>query len=249
MIKIYLGNLGSGKTVYAVKEMADNVTDRKFYTNIITNNVPNVIHITPENVILKIPNNSAKSGFKMKLNTDFWMEQKKHLYLVWDEIHLTANSRSSLSSVNMVLSRFISMGRRIVGIDKRGYGHFIFIAQSERTVDANIRDLANEIYYFRSIWTVECEMCHFRIVTNSDRQQIGKCLKCGSWKILKKDISISVFVFAQKKNLSAWECYYGFRNGLPHITTEKFVINNIENYFKYYDTLQMEDIWNDYIDS
>lgn len=249
MIKIYLGNLGSGKSVYAIREMVLNKTDRKVYTNLVAYNIDNVIHIRPENVILKIPDKTKKKGFKLDLNINFWLKQKKPLHIVWDEIHLTANSRSSTSSSNMVISRFISMGRRVVGMDKRGYGHLIFIAQSERTVDSNIRDLANEIYYFRSIWTIECEDCGFKIITNSDKQQIEKCLNCKSWKVLKKDIEISVFVLAQKKNLSAWECYYGFRNGMKNMTSEQFIIKDIEEYFKYYDTLQMTDIWNDYISS
>lgn len=239
MIRIFLGNLGSGKSANAVRELYKDESDRVTYTNLLTSGLNNVVHIKPEYIIKKIVKR-GKTSFD--LNIKYWKKQKKPLNILWDEIHLTANSRMSMTKVNMVLSRFISMARRITGFDKRGYGHFTFIAQKERTIDVNIKDLANEIVYHISHWVLTCEECGLKFEVNSEMQQIDKCFKCGSWKILKSNLTIEVLKF------NNWEKYYKWVEGMKgKLYFERTLVTDIEKYFKLYDTMQMSDMWENYI--
>lgn len=244
MIKIFLGQLGSGKSASMVRELMNDKSGRVTYTNLITKNIKNVIHIKPEMVIMKTKVSKSKNVDKMvfELNKDFWAKQKKPLNVVWDEIHLTANARSSMSKVNMILSRFIAMARRITGFDKRGYGHLIFIAQTERTIDVNIRDLASEIRYHIGHWVIQCEDCGIKLVTNSERQQVEICLQCGSFNILKSDFKVEV------RKFNSWDNYFNYRLNIKgNWNFERYIIPDIEKYFGYYDTMQMTDMWENYI--
>ena len=241
MIRIFLGNLGSGKTLSAVRELALDNSGRKTYTNISVRGIKNAVHIKPEYVIKK--EEDEKGKLKLDLNTEYWNQQKKPLNLLWDEVHLTANSRRSMSSINQVFSKFIAMGRRIVGFDKRGYGCLTFIAQAERTIDRNIKELANEIRYHVSYWYIECNSCKSKIIVSSEMEQFSKCTKCGSWEIERKGLQIEV------KRYKSWANYLN-----SQIDTKKhkwhfdrFMLYDAEDYYKYYETLQMEDIWGDYI--
>ena len=239
MIRIFLGNLGSGKSVSAIRELVHNPNGRTTYTNIITKGIQNVVTIKPQDIIKKIGEDKKPS---FDLNIEYWNKQKKPLNILWDEIHLTANSRMSMSKINMVLSRFIAMARRITGFDKRGYGSFTFVAQKERTIDVNIRDLTNEIVYHISHWVVECEECGTKVLTNSESPQMNKCVVCSSWKLEKKGM------FIEKLSFSEWDSFYAWSvhmKGKFYDSRQR--INDIEDYFKYYDTMQIENVWENYL--
>lgn len=239
MIRIFLGNLGSGKSANAVRELCLDYSGRKTYTNLLTHGIPDIIHIKPDYVIKKVIKDKKTS---FDLNSEFWQKQKKPLNILWDEIHLTANSRMSMTKINMVLSRFIAMARRITGFDKRGYGHLTFIAQKERTIDVNIKDLANEIIYHVAHWVIRCEECGSRVAVNSDMQQIERCIRCGSWAILKENLQIEILKFNE------WNKFYAWSQGLKgKFYFNRYMITDIEEYFGYYDTLQMTDMWESYI--
>lgn len=239
VIRVFLGNLGSGKSVNAVREMFMEKSGRVTYTNIFTTGVDNIVHITPDNIIKKVVDGKKVN---LELNKEYWENQKKPLNILWDEIHLTANARMSMTKVNMVLSRFIAMARRITGFDKRGYGTFTFVAQKERTIDVNIRDLVNEIVYHISHWVIYCEDCGSSFLVNSEMQITNKCASCGSWKIIRRDLKIEVFKF------KSWNDYFNWcekMKGKWHFSRE--LIIDIEDYFKHYDTLQMTDLWENYL--
>jgi len=231
--------------------MVNDQSDRKYYTNIKTFHTKNTVQIKPSDVILKkvVSVKEKKDGtieekIKYTFNKDFWIKQKKPLNIVWDEIHLTANARTSQSSVNQAFSRFIAMGRRITGFDERGYGHFVFIAQTERTIDVNIRELATEIRYHRMYWVLTCKQCKFKLRVNSDMEEIEKCLSCGHWKLIRSGFIIRVFRF------NKWGNYLKFREGWKgRFYFEKYEIRDIEKYFKNYNTHQMEDMWDDYFNN
>lgn len=239
MIIIFLGNLGSGKTLNAVRTIVNDKSDRKTYTNIGLKKYKHFYKIKPQDVILKEKDEKGKE--KLDLNVKFWQKQKKPLNIIWDEVHLTANARSSMTKANMVISRFIAMARRIVGFDKRGYGHLIFIAQSERTIDANIRDLVNEIDYHIGHWVLRCSDCGHNQSWNSQMHVMEKCLNCDSPVIEKTDFTTEVLKF------KSWDSYYKFILMGSKLYFERILIEDIEDYFKYYDTLQFENIWENYI--
>lgn len=241
MIRVFLGNLGSGKSACAVKEIADDTSNLKTYTNLVLKGVRNTVFIKPSDIIEVISQKGRKKDI-YKLNIGYWEKQKKPLNVLWDEVHLTASSRRSSSKPNVILSQFMAMARRITGFDKRGYGFFTFIAQKERTIDVNIRELANEIVYHVSYWKITCEDCGRYIYWNSEKQHLRKCLNCGSWKILKSDIHVLRIFF------NDWEKYYNWVEHAPgrwHFKREW--IFDIEHYFHNYDTMQISNIWDSYI--
>lgn len=247
MIRIYLGKLGSAKTVSAIREIANDQSGRTNYTN-IRNNLSNSTLIKGNDIIKKtlIKTKQKRDGsveeiYKYEFNLDFWQKQKKPLNIVWDEIHLVANSRDSQTKLNKCMSRFLSMGRRIVGSDDAGYGHFIFIAQSSRTIDVNIRDLCNEVRYHIMHWISECKSCGKGRWVSSEIKEIEFCVFCGSWKLLRKSFMVNVLKFHDfidyQKWYEGWGKYY----------FEKLWITDIENYFEHYNTHQIEGIFDDFV--
>jgi len=239
VIRIYLGNLGSGKSLHAVHDMMNDLSGRKTYTNLDTFKIPNAVHIKPEHVISKIPDGKK---IMFDLNLDYWNRQEKPLNLLWDEIHLTANSRGSMSKINIVFSRFISMARRITGFDHRGYGSFTFIAQKERTMDINIKDMASEIVYHIGHWIMKCEDCGARIQCSSEKPPYQRCIKCGSWNISKDHLLIEMNWFKNFDHYYAW-CV-GIKGKWMY---KRQLITDPEKYFKHYDTVQVTDVWNKYV--
>lgn len=238
MIRIFLGNLGSGKTASAVREILNDGSGKKTYSNVIIKGTDNYVNIKPQHVIKK-HFDGKKTVFD--LNTSYWEKQPKPLNILWDEVHLTANSRASMSRVNMVLSRFIAMARRITGFDERGYGHLTFVAQKDRTIDVNIRDLASEISYHKSMWVLRCKKCGFKLAVNSEMQQIERCVSCFSWDIVKENLSIIIYRF------NSWEKFYRWQVTDEKLYFKKEIILDIHEYFKNYDTMQLSDIWDKYI--
>lgn len=238
MIIIYLGNLGSGKTLHAVKDIIENPMNRKTYTNIILpHSIKKSVLIRPEHVIKKT---KVDKKIKYDLNMEYWNKQKKPLDVVWDEVHLTANSRMSMSKPNMVLSRFLAMARRITGFDKRGYGHFTFIAQKESTIDKNIKELANEFYYHIGYWTVTCEQCGNRFQTSSEDFIIRVCPVCNSGDIIRSDPLIRVIQFTNIDEFYSWSLGTGTKH-------RQYIIPNASDYYKYFDTLQASELWDNYV--
>lgn len=241
MIKIYLGKLGSGKTASCVREIIKDVTGRKTYSNIKLKGFSDrYVNIKPEYVIKKI--SEEKNKIKLELNKEYWMRQKKPLNIVWDEIHLTANSRASASRVNMVISKFIAMGRRITGFDEKGYGFLIFVAQNERTIDVNIRELTNEVYYHIGHWILSCKSCNSNIALNSEMPYYNRCPLCSSFDIFRHSFYVERLMFDKWVKFYEWslnkrnKTYFG-----------RVIISDIKDYFKFYDTMQMEDIWESYV--
>ena len=245
MIRIVLGNLGAGKTINAVREIVEDDSGMPIFTNIAVKGINNVYRINPSDVIKKEKDEKGKT--KYSLNIDFWIDQPKPLAIYWDEVHLSAgNSRSSMSHANKILSRFIAMGRRIVGMSEETglNGYMVYIAQSERTLDVNLRDLCNEIYYLVGMWVINCTECGQKLARNSDQKQLRRCIFCDSGKITITDHKTLIYEF------STWEGYIKFRMGMSgkHYSQPPKVIEDLKRYFKYYDTLQIADLWNDYLD-
>lgn len=242
MIRIYLGKLGSGKTVSAIREIKKDRSGRMNYTN-IGNKLSNSIIIKGSDIVTRKLIEVKKSGqevFKYEFNLNFWNQQKKPLNVVWDEIHLVANSRESQSKLNRAMSRFLSMGRRITGYDDSGYGHFIFIAQASRTIDVNIKDLCNEIRYHIMYWILECKKCHASVWVSSEMKEVEVCLYCGSWKLKRTNFKVQVFKF------SDWINYQKWIEGWGKFYFEKLWIMDIENYFGFYNTHQTETIFDEF---
>ena len=239
MIRIYLGNLGSGKTCSAVREMMKDGSNRVTYTNIAPKKHKHWKQILPENVITKTEDDKGK--VKLSLNKDFWANKPKPLNLIWDEIHLIAPSRRSSSSPNIILGQFIAMGRRIVGADRKGYGHLIFIAQSAESVDVAIRRLTNEIRYHIMNWLMTCDTCGLVLKTTSEDKEVENCPSCGGYQLFRHSFHLQVFTFKDFNTYLNWKAY-GEKS-----YSSKYWVTDIADFFPYYSTHQMESIWEDYL--
>ena len=247
MIRIYLGRLGSAKTVSTVRELSKDRSGRTTYTNINVKGIRNIKKIKGTDIIKKTlvsvkkkRDGTTEEVFKIEFNIDFWLKQKKPLNIVWDEIHFVANSRESQSKLNRVMGKFLSMGRRITGFDKKGYGHFIFIAQTSRTIDVNIKDLCNEIRYHILHWIIICINCNRQLWINSEMKEIEFCQFCGSWDLERTNFKVQIFRF------HTWVDYLRWEEGWGKYYFEKYWITDIEEYFSFYDTHQIENIFEDF---
>jgi len=243
-------SLGSGKTINAVSDVVHDKSGRVTYSNIEINGINNVKFIRPDHIIRKkiVGCKTKRDGTveqitKLDLNIDYWMKQKKALNILWDEIHLSGgNSRESMKKSNLIISRFLSMGRRICGFDDKGYGTLIFIAQTDRTIDVNIKDLANEIRYFVMHWELICRDCGLIIPTDTGKPVIDQCFRCNSWDLYRDNFISEVFYFLSYsdylKHVEGWEGKYYYK---------RTINPNISEYRKYYDTHQIQALWDEAI--
>ncbi len=241
-----MGKLGSGKSISAIREIANDKSGRMNYSN-IKNDLKNCKMIRGSDIIKKIlvstkekKDGSVEEKFKYEFNMAYWLKQKKPLNIIWDEIHFVANSRSSQSSLNKCMGKFLSSGRRIVGMDEGGYGHFIFLAQASRTIDVNIRDLCNEVRYHIMWWISECKMCGKGRWVTSEVKEVEFCIFCGSWKLLRRNFMVQVYKFYDFIDYQKWN------EGWGKFYFEKVWITDVEDYFEHYNTHQIEGIFDEF---
>lgn len=169
MIRISLGNVGSGKTASEVRELylrKDHITT---YSNIKTS-VKGAKLLTHDMILKKeqVSTKKTKQGetavYDFKVNVDFWQKVEKPLRIVLDEAHSITNARRSFSKINVVMNDWLSLIRRVVGQSESSQGEVVFITQLPNRIDSVIRDMATQIRY---------HLCHFH----------KRCLRCGSyWK-------------------------------------------------------------------
>ncbi len=154
MIRIVLGNVGSGKTAMAVRDMYHNKFQRKTFTNIKTP-LTNTVQINPNMIISQTIvdyKKNRKTGetepiYKKKLNIEFWKGIKEPINVILDEAHSIVNARRSMSSVNIILTDWLSLIRRILGQTQSGYGELVFITQLPKRIDIIARDMATNVQY------------------------------------------------------------------------------------------------------
>lgn len=234
MIRIYLGKLGSGKSLHAVKEMKHNKSKLLYHTNIAIN-FPRIRPLKENHIIEEFIGLDAKKKPKTdyRLNWGYWRSQKKPLHIIWDEIHLTASSRTSMSKKNLIMVEFVAMARRITGMDEAGYGTLTFIAQTDFSIEKYIRHLASEIIYHIMYWNQYCKDCGISERRNSEGRQTRNCNYCLSDNTKKETFFCVVYRFLSFLHYEAWSSGW---EGKWYESKE--VIVDIEEYFDDYDTLQ-----------
>ena len=252
MIILFLGNIGSGKSACAIRETRIN-SHMKYYTNIlpakpkITNNI---ITISSEMIIKKklVEMKKKRDGtqepvYKLELNKEFWTEEaERPLSVVIDEAHDFLNARKSMSKINEILTSFLALARRIVG-ETDAEGDLIFITQLDRRIDVICREMAHQIRWHVCHYYKTCNKCGMTWYENSDFPEKQKlCYKCGHYAIRKHSFRIEVFHYANIGVFDAWK-QFGMRT--HH---RRYFINNIEEYFPLYNTLQWSNLFCDLYD-
>lgn len=141
MIICLLGGIGSGKTLSAVKFIADN---RQFaLTNFKLKNIKDYHRIKVSDIIIK-----DEEKKKLVVNWDYWEKIRKSqtsfsIYL--DEIHNIIHSRRSMSRINILMSKWVSQIRKI--LSDHPTNHLYIISQTASKIDKDFRDLAQVIIY------------------------------------------------------------------------------------------------------
>ena len=243
MIRIFLGNIGSGKTAACVRELMINPTQRYTVSNIITKGIKNNIVIKPEWIVKKDVIGHKKNGeeiYKLKVNREFWEKlSKKHntLNVVIDEAHTILDSRRSMSTVSKCMNDWLSLLRRVLGKSPAGYGTLTLISQIDRRIDVNARELSTEIRYHMCHYSKRCKKCGLYWGENNETPDpLYTCPQCNSSRVEQFNFIIEVWHFTSMENYQAWKdfkakTYYKHYN-----------IMDIEKYFKHYNTLQWENL-------
>lgn len=241
MIRIHLGNIGSGKTLTLVREMYLNQDKLKYYTNVKTS-IKNNVLIDSSMIITKSPS-EKKGKFDYSLNTDYWKAQKKPLIVALDEAHSIVNSRRVMSKQNVLVSEWLALLRRVVNTSTRE-GELILITQFLHKIDINCREMATQIRFHIAHYRACCEHCHFYWRENSEFPKDLKrdfCPFCGSITV-KKDLCIEVFHFSGTDDY--WEFYFNKRKTYY----SHYILRNVDSYFPMYDTLQWDNLFSQYIE-
>lgn len=241
MISIFLGNLGSGKTVACVKYIADN-PQMKFYTNIHTS-MDNQVDITGDMIVKKEIISTKKNRstgeetvvYKESLNVDYWKNIKEPISVVIDEAHFIMNSRTSMSKKNQVVTEWLALLRRVLSTDPQQEGELILITQLPQRLDVIARDMATHIRYHISHWFRTCATCgEYWKETSEMPERARLCYHCNGSNLVKSDYMIEVYHFRNMLDFELWN-YRGEKKFYRH-----YMIHEIEKYFPLYNTLQWE---------
>ncbi len=245
MIRIILGNLGSGKTAFAVRQMAINLNNRKTYSNIQTS-LKNQIDISPDMIIKKEIvdyKKNKKTGekepiYKFALNMEYWKKIKEPINVTLDEAHTILNARRAMSKTNIIVSDWLSLLRRVLGSTDAGFGELTFISQLANRIDVIARDMATNIIYTICHYLKSCEICETTWQENSEMPEgYLICPVCSSGKIQKHTHRLEVWHFPNIQKFQMW-FNYGEKTFY-----KRYYVNDIEDYFGFYDTLQWDNLF------
>ena len=245
LIKIYLGNVGSGKTASAVREMFINENRKKTYSNIVTK-LKNQININPSMIIKQeiVDTKKKRSGelepvYKYKLNTEFWKSIKEPIDCIIDEAHSIINSRRAMSKINVIVTDWIALIRRVLGSSDEG--SLVFISQLERRLDPIARDMATQVRYHLMHYLKTCQECFLQWQEHSEMPEtLGICPRCRTNTLLKSNHTVEVWHFTSIQSYQFWKDY-GQDSFYKH-----YFIKDISKYFQYYSTLQWDNLFSEF---
>lgn len=242
MIRLYLGNIGSGKTLSMVREIVNNPA-HVYITNIKLKGVKNHIFLSADKIIKKELIGHKKSGqavYNYALNKEFWqnLDKSKIWHVVIDEAHTILNPRRSMSKINVIMTDFLAMLRRVVQSNESN-GNLTLITQLDRRLDIIAREMSTQVKYHRFHTRKRCACGFYVQEDNEVPEPLTDCIRCG--KRLKPTLRyIEVFSFTDIDAYMLWR-YAGRKAYYSRV-----VIKNPELYFKNYDTLQWDELLSGY---
>jgi hypothetical protein len=181
---------------------------------------------------------SGEAIFKKSLNVDFWKNCKKPLSIVLDEAHTILNARRSMQ--NIVINDWIALIRRVLGQDSQGCGELVLISQLTNRIDIIARNMSTQIRFHICHFTKSCKKCGFSWSENSNfPEPVYECKNCGSYNILKHNHIVEVYHF---DGVASYDAFRMFGSKSYH---KHYFVNDIENYFDFYDTLQWDNLISD----
>jgi predicted Zn-ribbon and HTH transcriptional regulator len=248
MIRIVLGNIGSGKTASTVRWMKEN-KNRHIFTNIDVKgkDFKHVIKLQPEMIIVKDIIGYKKDGeakYEYRLNQEYWKEQIKKLgsiHVIIDEAHTFFNPRRSMSKVNVIMTDFLALLRRVIGSADGSDGELVLITQLQRRLDIIAKEMSTHVQFHVHHYFKFCKKCGFKYYENNETaHKPMDCPKCGYWNIKKINNKIEVFEFKNIDDYNNWKDY-GTKSYYGH-----YMINDIQKIFGNYNTLQWGDLLSNY---
>ncbi len=248
MITIIIGNVGSGKTAIAVREMALNKTHRQTYANIKTK-LKNQIDINARMIIKDEVVGSKKNKltgkeeqvYKYSLNIDFWKSlDHKAINVVLDEAHTLINARKAMSKINTITTEWLSLIRKVLG-GTEGHGELVMITQLPRRIDVIAREMSTNIMYCLCHYYKTCKKCGCMWQEHSDMPQpLWNCPMCNHWKIKKHNHVIEVWHFPNINMYDMWKMF-NMKTYFKH-----YFVHDIENYFGLYDTFTFDNLFSEF---
>ncbi len=221
---------------------------RKTYTNIATSLKTNV-SITPKMIInqeLVDYKKNRRTGesepiYKSSLNIDYWKDIKEPINVILDEAHSILNARRSMSKINVIITDWLALIRRVLGQTESGYGELCFITQLPKRIDVIARDMATNILYCIMHFLKTCSKCDTTWQENSQMPEgFPLCPKCNSHELKKHSHTIEVWHFANMRLFESWQ-EFNQKTYYKH-----YYVRDIENYFHLYSTLQWDNLFSEF---
>lgn len=244
-IRITIGNVGSGKTALECRELMLNPSRRKTYSNIITD-LPNVVTISPDMIIKKEivdTKKNRKTGedspvYEYALNKDFWKGIDEPINVVLDEAHTILNSRRSMHKINVIMTDWMALIRRILGSNESGVGELVLITQLPNRLDTIARDMAVQIKYVICHYQKTCNRCGATWRETSEQpEKLWFCPSCSHNQVQKHSHIVEVFKFANM------DMYWLWRTMNERSFYNHYYVPNIEEVFTHYNTLQWDNLF------
>jgi len=221
---------------------------KTFITNIDTKgrDFKHVLKLKAENIVKKTVISTKKDGsdvFKLELNIEFWKElikKYKAVNVVIDEAHIFFNPRRSMSKLNIIMTDFLALLRRVLG-SADGSGELILITQLSRRLDIIAKEMATDVTYCVHHYTMICKKCGGEWKeTNETSDKFYNCPRCNSIHIKRDDSIIEIYKYSNIEMFDRWYTY--------HAKTyyKRFMIMDIKNIFGNYETLQFNDLFSEY---
>jgi len=222
MIILIIGGVGSGKSVYAVKEMKDR--GYKTFCNFDCK-LKNAVRLKEEHIIHKVKKGEKRNGdiiYQDEVNYDFWekMQQKGEPFdIIIDEVHNVLHSRRSMSSWNTNFSKWLAQIRKVLGSSEKN--HLYLISQRLNAIDISARELCHQIIALRKVMS--------NPITKTVVREMGR----KKTKMLPS-VYILKFYFSGEDAINAYEA---FKNGIKSYSVRSAFVAN--PYFQYYDSYSM----------
>jgi hypothetical protein len=213
------------------------------YSNIKTTGITNNRLLDSSMICQKELVGHKKSGepvYNFKLNVDFWKNIHEPISVILDEAHSIINSRRSMSQVNIVVTDWVALIRRVLGEDSRGVGDLVLITQLPQRIDVICREMATQVKYHCCHYIKFCKDCSAYWGEDTDMPEIAKrCPSCNSINLKRQNFKIEIKVFPNVMAYVAWKTI-GMNTYFKH-----YFINDIEEYFGNFDTLQWDNLFNE----
>lgn len=226
-----------------------NPNKRITYSNILIKNAKWIRRLSPDMIIHKeivSEKTNKRTGeteavYEYSANLDFWKNLRKQgtaINVVIDEAHNIINSRRSMSSKNICIMDWLAMARRILGSVSGMYGELVFITQLPRRIDIVALEMARKISHVVAHYFVNCEDCGLYWKEDSEQpEQLPACPGCFSIKLHKSKMKIEVRDFPSLDAYNRWN-EFGEETFYRH-----YIIHDIERYWNRYDSLQWENLF------